>query len=145
MSRAYTPSNSTTTLTFKKFSRKVLGTLITTSWSSTLFRELLHQANNLFTLLFDFLERLLNHQQLISTMLLWLLWRVKTQSFKSLPIHQPLISLLEKDTLHEWICMQRAKPKVQNSNHLISWVKLPIRVLKCNVDAATFHNNTISR
>jgi len=109
-----------------------------------LIRELLHQANNFTTLLFDFLDRLSNHQQLLVVILLWSLWKSRNAKlWESSDTPATVIITRAKEILHEWTCMQRAKPQVQNTNHIISWVKLPSGVIKCDVDAAIFHNNTI--
>jgi hypothetical protein len=39
--------------------------------------------------------------------------------------------------------MQRVKPHVPNVEYPTSWTTPPTGVIKCNVDAAIFHNNTV--
>jgi ribonuclease HI len=40
-------------------------------------------------------------------------------------------------------CIQNSRPQHHTSNYKSSWAKPPPCLLKCNVDAATFNNNTI--
>lgn len=108
-------------------------------------RELLHRANDFTTMLFDFLDRLPSYQQHAAAMLLWSLWKSRNiKLWDSLDTTTASTVSRAKDTLHEWRCMQRARPQPQNQDHIISWKKPPEGVLKCNIDAATFSHNTVT-
>jgi len=48
-----------------------------------------------------------------------------------------------KDTLNEGSCMQQAKAPIHNTNSEHAWIKPPVGMIKCNVDAAAFNNNLI--
>jgi len=88
--------------------------------------ELLHQVNNFTTLLFEFLGRLPPPQQQNTAMLLWR----NIKLWKSLETSSAAIITRGKDSLHEWMCMQRAKSQAHRPNHNTMWVKLQEGVFK---------------
>ena len=77
-------------------------------------------------------------------MLLWSIWKSRNINlWESRESTSVVIISRAKDSLHEWMCMQRAKPQGHSPNHGITWVKPQKGVLKCNVDATMFQNNVI--
>jgi len=116
-----------------------------TSTLGDMILELLHQDDNFTTFLFDFLDRLSTHQHQTAAMLLWSIWKSRnTKLWESCDTTTAAIISREKDTLHEWSCMQRVKPQVHTLDHSITWVKLQEGALTCNVDAAIFQNNIMA-
>ncbi|XP_024630723.1 uncharacterized protein [Medicago truncatula] len=101
--------------------------------------------NNFNVMLFEFFRRLSSTQQKSAAMLLWSLWKSRNSKlWDALDTSSAFTVCRAKDTLQEWSCMQRAKKQVQNLPCLSSWTKPPVGMTKCNVDAPTCHNNSIT-
>jgi len=82
-----------------------------------LIRELLSRANNLSTLLFDFLSRITVQQQQIVAMVFWSLWKSRNTKLWEFTDNPTIVIISQaKDTLYEWSCMQRAKLQTPDRN-----------------------------
>jgi hypothetical protein len=49
-----------------------------------------------------------------------------------------------KNSLHEWMCMQKSRQSSQGTHQQTLWEKPSPPVVICNVDCALFNNNTIT-
>lgn len=108
-------------------------------------RELLRDANDFTSLLFDFFSRLEPHTQETTSMILWSLWKSRNSKlWEDIDTPSSLIIQRAHDSLHEWRCLQRARQPNQNIHQDELWVKPSPSRLKCNVDCALFNNNTIT-
>jgi len=106
--------------------------------------ELLPTADNFTTMLFDLLNRLSPHQQSLTAMVLWSLWKNRNSKlWEAIDHTSSFIVTRAKDTLNEWSCMQRAKLPAHNAEHPPKWSKPPVGIIKRNVDAASLNNDSI--
>jgi len=77
-------------------------------------RELLRDANDFTSLLFDFFNRLQSHIQATTSMILWSLWKSRnTKLWKCIDTPSSLIVQRAHNSLHEWQCLQRARQQMQ--------------------------------
>lgn len=95
-------------------------------------------------MLFDLFNRLKTYHKLLVAMTLWSIWKSRNAKLWDAANTSPTtIATCAKDTLNEWSCMKRAKAPVQNEYSDYTWTKPPLGMIKCNVDSASFNNNTI--
>ncbi|XP_024636515.1 uncharacterized protein [Medicago truncatula] len=77
-------------------------------------------------------------------MTLWSMWKSRNAKlWESTDTSPSYIVTRAKDALNEWSCMQRAKAPIHNKNSEHAWIKPPVGMIKCNVDAAAFDNNSV--
>jgi len=101
--------------------------------------ELLQQANDFTSMLFDVLSMLSLYQQ----QMLEFMEETKHNILGGFRHNFDLHCFVTKDTFHKWSCMRRVKPHAQNVEYPTSWETLPAGVIQSNVDTAIFHNNSV--
>jgi ribonuclease HI len=85
----------------------------------------------------------LQQQPLVAT-ILWSLWKNRNSKlWEDIDNSSEFIVTRAKTTINEWSCIQRAKLPMNNANTSLTWSKPPEGTIKCNVDAASFNNNSI--
>lgn len=87
-----------------------------------IIRNSLCIANDFFTLLFEFFDRM---------------------TFKQQSSASPIIVQRAKHSLNEWRHMQQHKHHDQNVQHTTLWSKSSPSYMKCNIHCAIFYNNSV--
>jgi len=83
-----------------------------------IIQDLLLNADNFASMLFDLIDRLSTQQQALVAMTLWSLWKSRNAKlWESTDTSPSYIVTHAKDSLNEWSCMQRAKVPIHNTNH----------------------------
>jgi len=111
----------------------------------SLTRNLLCTDNDFTSLLFDFLNKISVQLQELASMILWTPWKSRnSKPWERTDTPPESIVLRAKNSLKEWIHMQKPRQPSQGTHQEVLWEKPPPLMVKCNVDCALFNNNTIT-
>jgi hypothetical protein len=111
----------------------------------TLVRDMLCNANDFITFLFDFFNRLSPQQYPHAAMILWSLWKNRNSKlWENVDSPPPIMVRHAKELLNEWQFMQTARKLGQTPHMMNAWTKPPTTTLKFNVDCVLFNNSSIT-
>ncbi|KEH37272.1 hypothetical protein MTR_2g436910 [Medicago truncatula] len=98
---------------------------------------MVQMVDNFTAMLFDLLDRLTEHQRLTTAMTLWSLWKSRNLKLWEYIDTTPVPSYLVP------VMFTASRAECKRPDNIFSWRKPPNGVIKCNVDASIFNNNSM--